>query len=172
MQDLWRKNGLNTCPRLKLKHIGLSFFMSPEASGGFLIPPAKSFFIAVGFMLCLIMFSSCNQQSAFAKEPNYLLISNEKIADAIYKAENSQKYPYGIKSISTRGNTALARRLCLKSIANAKKRYCRSHCQTDFITFMGRRYSPPAVNPNWVKLVKFFINKELRGRKIKLKGGR
>ena len=89
-------------------------------------------------------------------------IPNEKIADAIYKAENSVKYPYGIKSIDTHSNPDYARKICLNSIKNAKKRYLASGSREDFIVFMGKRFSPPSINPNWVRLVTYFLNKEVK----------
>jgi len=107
-----------------------------------------------GVLIFLLLFISA---IAYADWQNY---SDDKIADAIYKAENSKKYPYGIKSIETNGDVAFARKVCLNSIKNAKKRYSRSGSQEDFITFMGRRYSPPEINPNWVRLVKYFLRKE------------
>jgi hypothetical protein len=85
--------------------------------------------------------------------------TDDQIADAIYKAENSKKYPYGVKSINTYGNIAYARKICLNSIKNAKKRYIKAGCKGDFIAFMGQRYSPPSTNPNWVRLVHYFLKK-------------
>jgi hypothetical protein len=81
--------------------------------------------------------------------------TDDQIANAIHKTENSKKYPYGIKSINTNGNEAYARKICLNSIRNARKR-CEGQ---DLIVCMGKRYSPPATNPNWVRLVKHFLNR-------------
>ena len=84
--------------------------------------------------------------------------TDNQIADAIYKAENSKAHPYGIKSIDTHGNKDNARKICLNSIKNAKARWAKAGSKGDFISFMGQRYSPPAINPNWVKLVHWFLN--------------
>ena len=84
--------------------------------------------------------------------------TDSQIVEAIGKAENSVKYPYGVKSINTHGNKAYARQICLNSVRNARKR-CVGQ---DLIVCMGKRYSPPDINPNWVRLVKYFLEK---GRK-------
>jgi excisionase family DNA binding protein len=85
--------------------------------------------------------------------------SNDRIADAIYKVENSVKYPYGIKSINTHGNKVYARRICINSIKGAKRRWMKAGKPGDLITHMGKRYSPPKNNPNWVRLVKWHLAK-------------
>jgi hypothetical protein len=84
------------------------------------------------------------------------------IANAIYRAEGgtATEYPYGIRSIDTHGDKVYARKICLNSIRNAEKRWIKAGKPEDFIVFIGRRYSPPNINPNWVKLVKYFIKKE------------
>ena len=110
-------------------------------------------------LLCLLgvavicLFSQCSMTPARAEE----LPSNERIAQAIYHAENSKKYPYGIKSINTYGNKEYARKICLNSIRNAKKRWIKAGMPEDFLVYMGRRFSPPDINPNWVRLVKHFL---------------
>ena len=87
-------------------------------------------------------------------QPSY---TNEQIAQAIFRAENSVKYPYGIKSINTYGNKEYARKICLNSIKNARKRWIKAGMPEDFISYIGRRYSPPNINPNWVRLVNYFL---------------
>ena len=88
--------------------------------------------------------------------------SDSQIADAIKKTENSKKYPYGIKSINTYGNEAYARQICLNSIRKAKKRWEAAGKPEDFISYMGKRYAPPTQNPNWVRLVHYFLEKEAK----------
>lgn len=84
--------------------------------------------------------------------------TDEQIAQAIYKAEGGEKtkFPYGIRSVKCSGETE-CRKVCLNSIRNARKRWIRSGKKEDFIVFMGRRYSPPKQNPNWVSNVRFFL---------------
>ena len=79
--------------------------------------------------------------------------SNNQIANAIYKVENSVKFPYGIRSINTYGNKVYARKICLNSIRNARKRCVGK----DLVVCMGQKYSPPKQNPNWCKLVYYFL---------------
>jgi hypothetical protein len=92
--------------------------------------------------------------------------SNEQIVEAIGKAENSRKYPYGIKSIDTKGNKEYARKICLNSVRNNRKRWIKANKPCDFITFIGSRFCPTTIkseynlNKNWVKNVKHFL---LRG---------
>ena len=88
--------------------------------------------------------------------------TDDQVADAIYRAENSVKFPYGIKSIDTKGNKEYARKICLNSIRNARKRWIKAGKPEDFITYMGRRFSPPNINPNWVRLVRYFLTKGRR----------
>lgn len=99
--------------------------------------------------------------SAFAVED----INVEKLADAINRAENSTKYPYGIKSINTHGDEVYARRICINTIKNNIKRYEASDKSVDYITFLGNRYCPPtahSLNRHWVKNVKHFYYKSLK----------
>jgi len=97
------------------------------------------------------------------KMPGYSRVgdnfSDSEIVEAIGKTENSVKYPYGIKSIPTYGNKDYAKKICLNSVRNAKKRWVKANKPEDFIVFMGRRYSPPHLNPNWVRLVKYFLER-------------
>jgi len=85
-----------------------------------------------------------------------------EILNANKKTENSKKYPYGIKSINTYGNEAYARQICLNSIRKAKKRWEAAGKPEDFISYMGKRYAPPTQNPNWVRLVHYFLEKKAK----------
>ena len=96
----------------------------------------------------------------------------ESIANAIYKAENSVKYPYGVRSINTHGDKDYARKICLNSIKNNYKRWIKAGKLEDFISFMARRYCPiqgkdltndeKKLNMYWVDNVKFFLKKEMK----------
>ena len=83
--------------------------------------------------------------------------SNEQIVNAIGKAENSIRFPYGIKSIETNGNPEYARKICFNSVRNGRKRWEEAGKPDDLIVSIGKRYSPPEQNPNWVRLVKYFL---------------
>ena len=113
--------------------------------------------ITIVLATAIVCINSCTIPiPAFAEIIAY---SDEVIAQAIFKTENSKRYPYGVKSVKTRGNVAFAHKVCLNSIRNAKKRYIQAGMPGDFIAFMGKRYSPPNINPNWVKLVHYFLAK-------------
>ena len=102
-----------------------------------------------------------NTQSAFANNEAYF----NRVTEAIGRAENSVKYPYGVKSINTHGNKALARKYCLNSVRNNWKRWEVAGNPGNFIDFMSRRYcpvnapdDPNGLNVNWSKNVRYFLN--------------
>jgi len=92
--------------------------------------------------------------------------SNAEIADAIYKAEGAAKatYAYGIRSIPYK-DKADARRICLNTIRNNKKRFLKQSKYKDFIVFLGSRYCPigcdndNGTNKYWVKNVMYFLER-------------
>ena len=93
--------------------------------------------------------------------------SNEQIVNAIYKAENSKKFPYGIKSIDTKGNAEYARKICFNSVKNGRARWIKAGKPDDLITFISRRYcpinapdDPTGLNRNWISNVKFYLRTE------------
>ncbi len=112
-------------------------------------------------IICL--FSSCDRITVPASAES--IYSDEKIATAIYKAENSKKYPYGIKSIDTKGNKEYARKICLNTIRNNRKRFANQTQYKDFISFLGSRFCPTNIpseyhlNKNWVRNVYYFLEK-------------
>lgn len=89
-----------------------------------------------------------------------------KLVYAIGKAENSKKYPYGIKSIPIKGKTQLereayAKRICLNTVKNNWVRYQKTDKRIDYITFLGNKYCPindpndkKGLNSNWIRNVK------------------
>ena len=89
------------------------------------------------------------------------------LANAIYKAENSKKFPYGIKSVPCNGELK-CREICKNTIINNIKRWKKSGKST-YLEFLANRYAPVGVsndpsglNEHWLKNVKFFLNKELK----------
>ncbi len=125
------------------------------------LPPFLPFFIAV--LIWIVIFVFCFRSCAKAETID---INEEKLADAIYKAENSVKYPYGIKSINTNGNKEYARKICLNTIRNQKKRHAKHNCGLDFIKCLSKRYAPIGalddpnkLNINWLKNVRYFLAK-------------
>ena len=112
--------------------------------------------IAYSFILSLaMMMQACGQTLAFSQEvkPNF-----QKLVEAIGKAENSIKYPYGIKSINTHGNKTYARQICLNTVRNNYKRWIIAGQPKPFIEFLGDRYCPKVSDPMghavWARNVK------------------
>ena len=106
------------------------------------------------------------------------LPSVEEIVDAIGKAENSVKYPYGIKPfyektkngrklVDPKGDVAMSRRICVNTVRNNLARWKAAGQPGDFIQFLGDRFcptkgatdDPTGLNKNWVGNVKKFLRK-------------
>lgn len=88
--------------------------------------------------------------------------TDSQICEAIGKAENSVKFPYGIKSIDTHGNKEYARKICMNTIRNNRKRFANQTKYKDYIEFLGSRFCPPKahkLNVHWVKNVRYFLEK-------------
>lgn len=92
---------------------------------------------------------------------------NDRLCNAIYKAEGGDKaqYLYGIRSVHYE-DAAEARRICLNTIRNNKVRFYKQDKYTDYIDFLGSRYCPVGCdndngsNKHWIKNVNYFYNKE------------
>lgn len=88
----------------------------------------------------------------------------EKLADAIYVIEGGKKtkYPYGIKSINTKGNAAKARQICINTIRNTHKRWIAANKPNKFLDYLADRYCPPSVdkvgNQRWKVNIRKFAN--------------
>jgi hypothetical protein len=105
--------------------------------------------------ILLFLLSGCEQVFAY---------TDNQICEAIGRAENSTKYPYGIKSINTYGNKEYAQKICINTIHNNRKRFANQTKYKDYIEFLGSRFCPPNIhklNVNWVKNVRYFL-KELQ----------
>jgi hypothetical protein len=93
--------------------------------------------------------------------------TNNQIANAIYKAENSKSHPYGIL---THYKHTTPRQACINTINSAIKRFNKQNKETDFIHFLSLTYCPTkgkhltndekGLNKNWLKNVNYFL---LRG---------
>ena len=105
----------------------------------------------------LIVLSCCG--TAFS-EP---ALNPSKLADAIFKAENSAKYPYGIKSIPCdKQNTISCRQACLNTINNQLKRHSNHQCGLSYLECLRNRYAPLSdskLNQNWLKNVRYFYDR-------------
>jgi hypothetical protein len=103
----------------------------------------------------LILLFSCDIQPARAET-----IDIEKLATAIYYAENSKTHPYGI--LAHYEHTS-PRQACINTINHALRDW---DGKGDFIVFLGNRYcpigasnDPKGLNKNWVRNVKYFLEK-------------
>ena len=89
-------------------------------------------------------------------------INPDRIADAIYQAENSVSPPYGIMK---KYKHTTPRQACINTIRHAIHEW---NGRGDFIAFLSRRYCPVGSgNDNgtcqyWVKNVKYFLSKAQR----------
>jgi hypothetical protein len=89
-----------------------------------------------------------------------------RVTEAIGRAENSKTHPFGVKSIATKGDVVLARKICLQSVRNNFARWEKAGKPIDFISFMSKRYcpvgakdDPTGLNRNWSRNVNYFLNK-------------
>lgn len=119
-----------------------------------------------GALLAILLFLS--QSPAWAGwEPDF-----PRLVEAVGKAENSIKYPYGVKSINTRGNVAYARQIALNSARNAWGRYLKARGAArrpisgdlrPFLDEWGARWCPGAAdakgNRVWAKNVMFYYER-------------
>ena len=99
--------------------------------------------------------------------------TNDEIADAIFKAENSSEYPYGIKSLKYENRTGRsltklewARFICKNTIRNNRKRYADYGYKkyASYLEFLASRYCPKncdndprGLNKHWLKNVKYLL---------------
>ena len=124
--------------------------------------------LLIGYLGCFGYISlTFAAQSAFsaqiaAKTPQNASLSDEivnKLVNSIELIENSKKYPYGIKSIDTKGNWAVSRRICQNTVKNTYARYLKTEKKISYLEFLSRRYCPVAgdktgLNKNWLNNLK------------------
>jgi len=92
--------------------------------------------------------------------------TTDQIADAIYKAEGSNKtnHPYGILQ---KYKHTTPRQACINTIVHARKDFKGKYkSESEFISLLGDRYcpvgaknDPKGLNKNWKKNVNYFLNK-------------
>lgn len=107
-----------------------------------------------GLTCLFILFALCF--NLYAQEP----VNVEKLANAIYKAENSKSHPYGILA---HYKHTTPRQACINTIKHALRDF---KGEGDFISFLGSRYcpigasnDPRGLNKNWVNNVKHFYKR-------------
>lgn len=85
-----------------------------------------------------------------------------KLVDAIYKIEGGAKtkFPYGIKSIDTKGDVDKARKICFNTVQNNHDRWLKAGKPGFYVDFLANRYCPESAdkqgNLNWKKNVRKF----------------
>lgn len=97
--------------------------------------------------------------SALAEMP----VPPEKIADAIYIIEGGAKtrFPYGIKSIDTKGDKSFARKICINTVRNNYGRWQNAGRPGKYLDFLADRYCPPSADPvgnrNWKRNIRAYV---------------
>lgn len=116
---------------------------------------------------CLLAIFLCLVSIGFAEKEH----TDEEIVRAIWFAEGSNQatFAYGIRSVKY-STIAEARRICLRTIRNNRKRYADYGYKQypDFLSFLASHYCPvkgelskaeKRLNGNWLKNLKYFLNK-------------
>ena len=113
----------------------------------------SAFMVAVCLMGALVLMMVC------AKGCHADTIQPERLANAIYRAENSKSFPYGIMH---HYKHTTPRQACLNTI---RHRIGEWNGEGDFIAYLGRTYAPigagndpQGLNINWIKNVRYFYN--------------
>jgi hypothetical protein len=109
----------------------------------------KTFQIFVSLIATILLIIFCQ---ALAHSQG---IDVERLANAIYKAENSKAHPYGILA---HYKHTTPRQACINTIKHALRDW---NGKGEFIAFLGSRYcpigaanDPKGLNKNWVKNVR------------------
>lgn len=88
----------------------------------------------------------------------------DHLANAIYRIEggDNTKYPYGIKSIDTKGDKDKARRICMNTIRNNYKRWEDKGKPGEYMDYLANVYCPPSADPKgnvrWKKNIRAVSN--------------
>lgn len=90
-----------------------------------------------------------------------------RLAEAIRRAENSKRYPYGIIAKYCSPKTeAQCKKGCLQTIEKRYGMYLASGKDIDFIEYLSRSYAPlnakndpSGLNHNWIKNVRYFYQR-------------
>ena len=116
--------------------------------------------------LLIISILSCNLTAFAAQTAQNQAITEkldeataERLVNAIFRIENSKKYPYGIKSIQIKGNTQeerelYSRRICLNTVVNNHQRWLKAGKPGSYLDYLGGKYCPISADPkghrNWL----------------------
>lgn len=95
-----------------------------------------------------------------ARADNKLVISDDKLCEAIHKAEGNDNY-----GILAHYKHTSYKQACLNTIRHARRNYIKSNSKEDFVVFLSKTYCPIGCNTDngtnrfWVKNVKYFLAK-------------
>ena len=95
------------------------------------------------------------------------MIQPERVADAIWKSEGGKaaKVPYGVLSVKVSGE-AEARKVCLNSIRNSRRRWEKAGRPGEWLQFMADRWIPKSSDPvgheNWMRNMRYFLSSSKR----------
>ena len=115
--------------------------------------------ILVLILVFLILIGDCGADLPFQYD-------TERLVEAIYRAEGGDQATYlnGIRSVSYKDSSE-ARRICVNTVVNNKKRFYLQGEHEDYLDFLGSRYcpvgaknDPKGLNSNWLKNVRYFYN--------------
>ena len=101
------------------------------------------------FFLTLFIYNVGDAQTLNTNDSN-------KIVATIYIIEGGShtKYPYGVRSIETVGDTNKARRICLNTVSNNFQRWNAQIKESDYFNFLASKYCPVSADPqghrNWL----------------------
>ena len=115
-------------------------------------------------LMVILSFTICLQAQAQGWEYKHTDI---EIANAIWYSEGAEstRYPYGIMSVKVKDANE-ARRVCLNTIRNNRKRFKSQTIYTNYLEFLADRYCPKkhdAVgNINWKKNVRNLLKNPRR----------
>jgi len=115
-------------------------------------------------LLTMACAAFCSNPAYGKVDANSAQIDSNALADAIFKAEGGYRaeYLYGIRSVKYKDESD-ARRICLNTINNNKKRFLKQDKYKDYLEFLASRYCPVncdndrGSNRFWLKNVRYFL---------------
>ena len=126
-------------------------------------------FIFVAMVAFFVAIPGCGSDEAWGDWIPDTLIKEERLLEAIFKAEGGHEtnFPYGIKSVRCKnGENGGCREVCKRTIRNNIKRWQDFSGEMQYLLFLARRYAPIGaendrqtnLNGHWLKNVKWFLN--------------
>jgi hypothetical protein len=115
------------------------------------------------FIIALLIGFCLNSQASLSKgiDANRL----NKIVKAIYIIEGGvkTKYPYGIRSIDTKGDVLKAKRICENTVRNNFVRWRNAGSKGNYLDYLADVYCPQSTdrqgNINWHKNIHKIVDK-------------